>query len=520
MSENAGFPNPGGSPVHDAATLRRTLIAMTMTTGLFFLAGSVVSVALPAIGRALDAGLSGLQWTVNGYFLTLSVLLIPAGAMGDRYGHRRVMLIGLAIFGSMAIASGLAPTIRWLITTRLLQGVGAALLVPAPLATLRAVYMGAEARGAAIGYWSGWSGVSLIFGPLLGGWLVDVLSWRWAFYFQAPLIAVTVWLIWCCVPETLASEAAGRLDWGGAALAGMAFGGLLFGLIEGPEWGWGSLRVMGSLLIGVVGLALFIVVERRVAHPMVPLQLFRLRNFTGANLNTFAVYGALEALLFFLILYVQNIMDVSALLSGLLFVPISILLLLLSPFFGRMGGRRGSRLLLTAGPVVSALGILLLLGLQPGSDFWLGVMPGITIFSLGLAMTVAPLTSTIMSCVDNVHAGLAAAINQVVARMAGLGAIASLGVVLTLTFNASLATQLENQAPPPQSSPLAGGRVDPSIAAMGLDDLPPEAQEAVRTAYTDGFRWVLFASAALSIVGGLIAWLVIVDPPPVDRQSA
>jgi EmrB/QacA subfamily drug resistance transporter len=497
-------------PSWDAATLRWTLVTMTMATGLYFLSGSVVSVALPAIGRSLDAGLAGLQWTVNGYFLTLSVLLIPAGALGDRYGRRRAILIGMTLFGVMALVAGVAPTIEWLIGARLVQGGGAAFLVPAPLATLRAVHTRAEDRGAAIGYWSGWSGVTLIVGPLLGGWLVDRFSWRWAFFFQVPLIAVAIWLIIRHVPETR-EGVRGRLDWAGAALAGLGFGGLLLWLVQGPEWGWRNPMTWGSLLIGAAGIGLFILVESRVSNPMVPLRLFRLGNFSGANLNTFAVYGALEALLFFLILYVQSVMGVSALISGLLFVPISAILLFLSPFFGRLAGRHGARRLLTLGPFLSGGGILLLLGLQPESNFWLGTMPGVVLFSLGLAAMVAPLTNTIMSSVDSRYGGLAAAFNQVVARVAGLVAIAGLGIVLSWTFNTALDGYLAGSLSVPPASPLSKERVDPNAAIGALEDLPLEAREAVRSSYTEAFYRVMLINALLIMAGGVVAWVMIRD---------
>jgi Na+/melibiose symporter-like transporter len=296
-------------------------------------------------------------------------------------------------------------------------------------------------------------------------------------------------------------------------------GGISFGLIEGPVMGWGSAPVVGSLVAGVVGLALFVLVEARVAAPMMPLALFSVQNFYGSNLTTLAVYGALEAMLFFLVLYVQSIMGYSALASGLLFVPISLFLLLLSPFFGRMSGRHGPRLFMTLGPIVAGLGILLLLRLEPDSGFWLGPVPGIVIFSLGLTVLVAPLTTTVMSSIRSEHSGVAAGINEVVARIAGLITIASLGVVLTLGFNAGLRARLNDPAAAPQAAPLAGETVDPNAAVAELDALPAETRDAVLASYTAAFRWVMLSNAILTIAGGVIAWLVIRNPPPEPVQG-
>lgn len=492
-----------------AGVRRWTLVATILASSVVFLNNSVVNVALPSIDRALGVGLSGLQWIVDGYTLTLAALLILGGSLGDRYGRRRVMLVGLIIFGFTSVACGLAPSFPWLLAARVFQGIGGALMVPGSLAIIRAVYTEDEARGEAIGKWSGWSGITTVLGPLVGGWMVDTLSWRWVFFLGVPIVATAVWLMVRFVPETR-NEEAGRLDWAGAALATTALGGLAYGLIEGPVLGWGATSVVVGLVVGSVTLVLFFLVESRVRHPMVPLKLFRVRNFTGANLTTLGVYFALTGTSFFLVIYLQSVVGYSALMAGLALAPISMLLLLLSSFFGRQAAERGPRLFMTLGPLVVAVGLILISGAGPGANYWTDVLPGVLVLGLGLASTVAPLTDTVMSAVADRHAGIAAAVNNAVSRVAGLIAVAGLGVVLATTFDGALEQQIADLSlSSPARTTLEERIAENPTGQVDTSGLPEEAVGAVEVAYTQAFRRVMLVNAALAGAGGVTAALLI-----------
>jgi EmrB/QacA subfamily drug resistance transporter len=490
---------------------RGTLVAMILCSGIVFLQSTVINVALPRVGRDLDTGLSGLQWIVDGYILTLAALLILGGSLGDRYGRRRMMTVGLVGFGVTSIACGLAPTTGWLIGARALQGVAGALLVPGSLAVIRAVYTDREARGEAIGEWSGWSGITTVIGPLIGGWLVDNLSWRWVFFVAVPLIAVAVWLMVAFVPETRSEDAPRRLDWLGAMLVTLGLAGIAYGLIEGPVVGWQAPGVVVALVAGVVSLVVFPFVEARKREPMVPLGLFDSRNFTGANLTTLGVYFALQGSTFFVVLYLQNVMEYSALFAGLVLAPMSLLLLLLSPLFGRMSGERGARLFMTVGPLVCAVGLLLFTRLNPDAGFWTAVLPATVVFGLGMSVTVAPLTDTVMSAVSGAHSGIAAAFNNVVSRVAGLLAVAGLGVAVTLTFNRLVTLRVEDLSLSPSAGEAIQRVEEDPTGSFDVEQLPPEAKRAVTSSYTVAFRRAMIVSASMAAAGGVLAALTIRD---------
>jgi EmrB/QacA subfamily drug resistance transporter len=507
MSENGDL-----SSIPTNASKSWTLVAMILASGIVFLDSTVVNVALPSIDKQLDAGLSGLQWIVDGYVLTLAALLILGGSLGDQYGRRRVMLVGLIGFGATSIACGLAPSVLWLIGARVLQGVTAALLVPGSLAIIRAVYTEREERGKAIGTWSGWSGITTVLGPLLGGWLVDNLSWRWVFFIKVPIVILTAWLIVNRVPESWGGDGSKRLDWAGATLATVGLGGIAYGLIEGPVSGWESPFVVIGLTAGLIALALFPMVEARLRQPMVPLSLFRSRNFTGANLTTLGVYFALYGMTFFLVIYLQNVLGYSALASGLVLAPISLLMLILSPRFGRLAGRYGPRFFMTIGPLVCSAGLLLLARLQPDSGFWTALLPAISIFGIGLASTVAPLTGTVVSSVPDRRSGVAAAFNNAVSRVAALVAIASLGAVVTIAFQAALEERITNLSLTPSSAAVLENMTQKPTGAVDAAQLPPEAEKAVSESYTVAFHWAMVLNATMAFAGGLIATATIRDP--------
>jgi EmrB/QacA subfamily drug resistance transporter len=419
---------------HDGIALASTpgrwlMTAAVLGSGIAFLDGSVVNVALPAIGRELGGGFSTLQWTLDGYLLTLSALLLLGGALGDQYGRRRLFSLGLIAFTVASIGCGLAPTGTTLVAARLLQGVGGALLIPGSLALLNSVIR-PEDRGRAIGTWAGWSGVASALGPFVGGWLVDAASWRWIFLINVPLAVVAFWITRRHVPETYDPHA-GRTDIAGAATITTGLAGLVIVLIEVPVRGWSSLFV-ALLVLGVAALLAFPIVEQRASRPLIPMRLFRSRQFSGTNIVTLLVYTALGGVFFLLALQLQQTMGYSALEAGLSVLPFTLLMLLLSGPMGSLTSRTGPRAALVLGPLITGLGVGLLVLAQPGATYLTGVLPGVVLFGLGMAITVAPLTATVLASVEKDHVGAASGANNAISRVAGLLAVAVLPLVTGL----------------------------------------------------------------------------------------
>ena len=400
---------------------RGVLLATVLGSGIAFLDSTVVNVALPVMGRELRAGMAGLQWTMDAYLLTLTALLLCGGSLGDALGRRKMFVAGLVWFAIASAACGLSPSIGVLVAARALQGAGAALLIPGSLAVLRSSFSEDE-QGQAIGAWAGLSGVTTALGPLLGGWLITVWSWRAAFFINLPLVAAAVWAALRCIPESRTPGSA-RIDVPGAAAATLGLGGSVYALIEAPAHG-PYLTV--SAVIGAASLAAFVWIEARRAEPMLPLDLFRARQFSGANAVTLAVYFALVGATFLLVLQFQGVLGYSPLAAGAALVPITVLLLVLSPLAGKLASRIGYRAPMTAGSLIVAAGIALLAGVGRGSSYFRGALPGIVVLGLGLAATVAPLTTAVLVGVEEKRAGIAAAVNTAVSRLAGLLAVAVL----------------------------------------------------------------------------------------------
>ncbi len=410
-------------------TARGVIAAATLGSGMTQLDGTVVNVALRTMGEDLDASLSQLQWITNGYFLSLASLILLGGALGDRFGRRRVFIVGTVWFALASLLCGAAPTAEVLIGARVLQGIGGALLTPGSLAMIQGAFR-AEDRARAIGAWSGLGGIAAALGPLVGGLLIDHASWRWIFLINLPLAALTVWLAMRWVPETRAPRAHGRFDVGGAALAALALAGVTWALTDagGAATLWGS----GIALLSGVG---FVLVERRVLEPMVQLGLFAERTFSAANAMTLVVYAALGAIFFFLVLQLQTVGGYTALQAGLSLLPITVCMLLLAARGGALAQRIGPRIPMTVGPIVMAGGTLLLLRVGPDVTWWRDVLPGLTVFGLGLALMVAPLTATVLAAAPDEVAGLASGINNAVARAGSLLAVAALPTAVGLAGN-------------------------------------------------------------------------------------
>ncbi|WP_242453981.1 MFS transporter [Bailinhaonella thermotolerans] len=417
-----------------AARGRWLLVATILGSGMAFLDSSAVNVALPRLGEEMDASVSGLQWTVNAYMLTLSALVLLGGALGDRFGRRRVFVLGVVWFAAASLACGLAPNIGVLAVARAVQGVGAALLTPGSLALLQALFP-ADRRAWAIGVWSGLSGLAGVAGPLLGGWLVQTLGWRWVFFINLPLAVAVVLITLWQVPES-SSPGHGRFDVPGAVLGALTLAGLTVCLIEAPSTGWGSPLGAGSLAVGLASAVAFVLVERRVSAPMLPPGIFRSRRFTGANLATLAIYAALSGVGFFLVIELQITSGYGALAAGSAMLPVTLLLMLLSGRAGSLSQRIGPRVPMTLGPLLAAAGTLLMLRVGPRASYVWDVLPGQVVFGLGLALTVAPLTATVLAAAEDRYAGLASGVNNAAARIAGLLAVAGLPTVVGLTGEA------------------------------------------------------------------------------------
>ncbi|TDC90867.1 DHA2 family efflux MFS transporter permease subunit [Saccharopolyspora aridisoli] len=408
---------------------RWILLATILGSGVAFLDGSVVNVALPAIGRDVGGGLRVLQWVLDAYLLTLSALLLLGGALGDRYGRRRVFTIGLVVFTLASLGCGLAPTGEALIIARLAQGVGGALLVPGSLALINAS-IDPDDRGEAVGRWAGLTGVSSAIGPFVGGWLVDAASWRWVFFINVPIAAAAL-LALRHVPETRDPNATGHLDIGGAVAVTVGLTGTIFALIEVPTAGWDTASTTAAV-VGATALVVFPWLEARHPSPLLPLSLLRSSQFTGANLVTLTVYAALSGALFLLSLQLQQTMGYSALETGIATLPITIIMLLLSGRVGALAQRTGPRVLMTVGPFACAAGLWLLTGAEAGATYFGGVLPGVLVFGLGLSITVAPLTAAVLGSVGPERGGVASGVNNAVSRLAGLLAVAVLPVVAGL----------------------------------------------------------------------------------------
>ena len=407
---------------------RRILIVAILSSFVAFLDGSIINVALPAISRELGGGLPLQQWVVDGYLLSLGALILVAGSLSDTFGRVRVLRAGLIWFGITSLACGLAPTGEILVIARLFQGVAAALLVPSSLALITSTFSGV-AQGKAIGAWTGWTGVAGIAGPLLGGMLVDSVSWRLVFFINVIPIAVTMFLL-RRVEEPMRPVAGARVDVLGACLAVVGLGGPVFALIEQGRFGWASPVVYLPMVIGLISFAAFLWWEARAPQPMMPLGLFRVRNFAVGNIATVGIYAALNLGFFLFALYLQEVGGFSATLAGLAGIPATVMMLLFATLFGTLAGKYGPRLFMTIGPFVAGAGFLLVTTAVPPVNFLLHVLPGIVLVGLGLAITVAPLTSAVLGSIHAGQAGIGSAINNAVARVAGLVAIAMTGTIV------------------------------------------------------------------------------------------
>lgn len=490
---------------------RWVLVASILGSSMAFIDGTVVNVALPTLQQALSATAAEVQWVVESYALVMAALLLLGGALGDKLGRRRVFASGAALFASASFACALAPDVEWLILGRALQGLGAALLVPGSLALLGAC-IPPERRGQAIGRWSAVSAAAAGIGPLLGGWLVQAGSWRAIFWLNLPLAALTLFVTLTYVPETR-DPGARRLDLPGAGLVTLGLGGLVFGLLEAQRFGFDHPLIIAALLIGLLLLVLFLAVEARSSHPMVPLDLFRSRTFSGANLLTLLLYAALGGALYFLPFDLVQVHHYRPAAAGAALMPLIVLISVLSGWAGRLVDRYGARRPLIAGPLIAGLGFALLALPGTSGDYWTTFFPGMVVLGLGMAVTVAPLTTTVMSAVDAERSGLASGINNTVSRTASLLSIAVFGIVAYQRFNQALVQRLNALGVPAEVQELLANERMKLAAAEVPPSLPAGLRSAIRaaieSAFVDAFRLVMLLCAALAVGGALCAWLLI-----------
>jgi EmrB/QacA subfamily drug resistance transporter len=509
--DDALIRHGGAAVLHSPAVKRWVLIATIAGSSMAFVDGTIVNVALPAIQHDLNATASDMQWIVESYALFLASLLLVGGALGDHFGRRRIFLIGVALFAAASAGCALSGNVTLLIVARGIQGVGGALLVPGSLALISASFPEHE-RGRAIGTWSGFSGITAAVGPVLGGFLVDRYSWVWAFLVNIPLAAVVLVIGWRHLPESR-SAAARELDGWGALLATIGLGGIVYAFIEAPARHWGSPAVLAALLAGCVAMALFIVVEARVRAPMVPLSLFRNRNFAGANLLTLWLYAALGGGLFFFPLNLIQVQGYSATAAGATLLPLILIMFILSRWAGHLVDRVGSKLPLVAGPAIAAAGFALFAWPGIGGSFWLTFFPAVVVLGLGMAVTVAPLTTTVMNSIGADQAGIASGVNNAVSRTAALLAIAVFGMVMAWVFDANLTDKLQAAGASHEVVTFLEGQRD-RLAGVSLPaNLDGASAALVRRAvgesFVAGFRWIMLLSAGLALLSALAAWLLI-----------
>jgi EmrB/QacA subfamily drug resistance transporter len=509
-------------PARSDATLKRlTLIACIVGSGITLLDGTVVNVALPTIQRALGGGLAAQQWVVNSYLLTLGSLILVGGSLGDVYGERRVFAIGVSGFGVASLACALAPSIGLLVAFRAAQGVAGALLVPSSLAVIVNTFSESE-RGAAIGSWTAWGAIATALGPLAGGELLAIGSWRWIFVINLPLVVACLALILYAIPAVPRERRARRVDIVGALLCVVALGGPVFALIEQPRLGWSSPAVVIPMVVGVTFFGAFIWWESRAEDPMLPLDLFRRRNFSAGNLETFAMYAGLAILFFFLVLFLQQIGGYSPLQSGLATLPVTIVMFFLSRRFGALADRLGPRLFMGAGPLVAAGGLLLFQATGAQPHYLSEVLPPLLVFSLGLSMTVAPLTAAVLAGMEH-DAGIASGVNNAVARVAGLIGTAAVGAAIAASFSSSIDSRLSGAT---LSAPARAAVREAKRLPLGLPDVHGLAAGQARTVTTaaeaaslHSFHMGMMIAAALVAIGGLVGAAGIRNPRVEDIRA-
>ncbi len=505
-------------PGHLAAWI---LAATILGSSMVFIDGSVVNVALPVIQIDLHADVAGVQWVVEAYALFLAALILVGGSLGDRFGRRRMFATGIIIFAGASLVCGLSQQVSPLIVGRAIQGVGGALLTPESLAIISASFSQAQ-RGRAIGTWSAFTSITAALGPVVGGFLVDHYSWRWAFFLNLPLALIVLAICLWRLPESRDEDATARLDWSGAFAATLGLGGVVYGCIQATTLGLSHPLVLGAVTGGSILLIVFVALEARSANPMMPLGLLRARSFGGANLLTLLLYAALSGVLFFVPFDLIQVQGYSATAAGASLLPVIVLMFLLSRWSGGLVGRYGAKLPLIAGPAIAGLGFALFAVPGIGGSYWTTFFPAAVVLGLGMAISVAPLTTVVMNSVDPRHAGLASGINNAVSRTAGLLAITLASLALVLVFSATLDSRLAalNLQPETQKA-VDAQRIQLAATAVPAgvsDSVATQIRRAIDDSFVTGFRFVALIGAGLALASALSAWFMIEGQPAVRRE--
>jgi EmrB/QacA subfamily drug resistance transporter len=512
--------NKGAQPC-PASSGPWVLAATILASGMGFMDGTITNVALPQIQAELNASAVDALWIVESYALMLAALILVGGSLGDHYGRRRIFVFGVGLFTLASVWCGLAPSPEQLIAARAVQGIGGALMIPGSLAIISASFS-EEDRGKAIGTWSGFSGVTAALGPIVGGFLIDNVSWRAAFLINVPLAALIIYLSLRHVPESRDPDAR-RLDLPGAALATIGLGGLVFGLIEGANRGIADPLVLIPLLVGVAALVLFVYVEYRSPEPMMPLSLFRSRNFSGANLLTLLLYMGLGGALYFFPFVLIQVHGYSATAAGSAFLPFIVLTFLMSRWAGGLVQSVGAKLPLTIGPIITAVGFFLFALPGTGGSYWTTFFPAVAVMGFGMSLVIAPLTTTALNSVSGQHSGLASGVNNAVSRTASLLAVAIMGVFVFATFSSALDDRLAGlDLSPSQQSAMDREKPDLGAAEppQSMDDQTASAiEQAVDEAFLAGFRLAMYVAAGLSLLSALSAALIIEGKGRAERTQ-
>ena len=503
---------------------RWVLLATILASSMAFIDSSALNVALPALQADLGLNGSQLLWVTNAYLLVLSALILLGGSLGDHYGRKRVFAFGIGLFTLASMACGFAQDATFLILARAVQGIGGALLVPGSLAIISA-YFPTEGRGKAIGTWSTFSTLTTIGGPILGGWLAGHGLWRAVFFINVPLAVIALFTLITRVPESRDEHAAKQLDYLGAALATLGLAGLTFGFLQAAELGMSDIQVIAGLAVGVIALVVFVLVEARSDHPMMPLRLFRSRTFAGTNLLTLFLYAALGVVPFFLVLNLIQVQGYPAEIAGFIFLPFTILLALMSRWSGGLIDRVGARLPLIVGPSIDALGFLLLAlpGLTGGPDqYWTTYFPGLIALGVGMGITVAPLTTAVMGSAPQDMSGTASGINNAVARTASVLAIAIVGALAIGIFTTNLDTRTGGLSIPEQAKSDLRAQAPQFGAAQPPADLSTEetaaATEAIQLSFVDTFRVIAGIGVGLAVLSAIMAALLVEKRPQPAEQ--